>query len=319
MWHIVAVSHLELISSAHIGVHIWTDILGSRIPYCIVQAQREQRFEIHPVRIPKALPTRTEMAEILFMRIRKQIAWSILLFLSLAVACDSAQTESPASSENIIARMTQAGEHNHIHFQPYVVTRDYKLFDKEAMVPTSEVIAELTFVPPYLKSYAIRHTHGTSMGESIVRRMLEGQMAFAKDSGSTDISQGNYDFRFIREEILNGHYCYVLELLPRRKAKNLLRGNIWVDADNYLIHRVEGEPVKSSSWWLRDVRIVLLFSYVGEMWMQTSSESTANVRIVGQYKMTSQDVSYKIGQPSPARSTAQAALFPDAEPETSIP
>src|ERR1700674_1197896 len=178
----------------------------------------------------KAIPTRIEMAEILFMRIRKQIAWSVLIFLASAVAFASAQTESSAPTENIIAQMAQAGESNHTHFRPYVVTRNYKLFDKEAMVPTSEVIAELTFVPPYLKSYAIRHTHGTSMGESIVRRMLEGQMAFAKDSGSTDISQGNYDFRFIREEDLNGHYCYVLELHPRRKAKNLLRGNIWVDA-----------------------------------------------------------------------------------------
>src|SRR5450631_2611677 len=145
MWHVVAVSPLELVSSAHICVHIWTDIPGSRIQYCIAQAQREPRSEIHPAQIPKSLPTRTEMAEILYMRIRKQIAWSILLFLTSAVACDSAQTESPASSENIIARMTQAGEHNHIYFQPYVVMRDYQLFDKEAMVPTSEVIAELTF------------------------------------------------------------------------------------------------------------------------------------------------------------------------------
>jgi hypothetical protein len=149
--------------------------------------------------------------------------------------------------------------------------------------------------------------------------MLEGQMAFAKDSGSTDISQDNYDFRFIREEDVSNHRCYVLELLPRRKAKNLLRGEIWVDVNTYLIHRVEGQPVKSSSWWLKDVRIVLLFGYVGEMWMQTSSESTANVRIVGQYEMTSQAVSYNIDQPSPARSSAQATFFPVVEAEAPIP
>jgi hypothetical protein len=259
------------------------------------------------------------MAEILFMGIRKQIAWSVLLLLTSAVAGDSAQTESPVSTESIIARMATAGEHNHLHFHPYVVTRDYKVFGKEAMIPASEVIAELTFVPPYLKSYAIRHTHGTSMGESVVRRLLEGQIAFAKDSGSTDISKGNYNFQFIREEVVNGERCYVLELLPRRKAKNLLRGDIWVDADTYLIHRIEGEPVKSSSWWLRDVRVVLLFGYVGDMWMQTSSESTANVRIVGQYKMISQDLSYNFDQPSPGRSSAQAAFFPDVEFETPIP
>ena len=135
--------------------------------------------------------------------------------------------------------------------------------------------------------------------------MLEAQMAFAKDYGSTAISKDNYDFRFIREDEVNGHHCYMLELLPRRSAKNLLQGNIWVDAKTYLLHRVEGEPVKSSSWWLRDVRIVLLFGYVGEMWVQTSSESTADVRIVGRYKMISQVVSYRIDRPAPVSSSAK--------------
>ena len=253
------------------------------------------------------------------MQTPRQIEWSVLIFLASTVACASAQTESPVLTENIIAQMAQAGEDNHSHFRPYVVTVDYKLFGKEAVVPASEVIAELAFLPPYLKSYAIRDVIGIHIGERIVRRMLEGQMAFAKDSGSTDISQDNYNFRFIREDDVNGHHCYVLELLPRRKSKNLLHGNIWVDAKTYLLHRVEGEPVKSSSWWLEDVRIVLLFGYVGEMWMQTSSESTADVRIVGQYKMISQVVSYQIDQPSPMHSSAQAAFFPHAESQSLIP
>jgi hypothetical protein len=253
------------------------------------------------------------------MRTREQIAWQVPFFLVLSVACASAQTKKLISTENIIAGMAQAREDNHTHFRSYIVTRDYKLFGEEMTAPTSEVIVDLTFAPPQLKSYAIRQTNGTATGERIVRRMLEGQMAIAKDSGSTDISQDNYAFRFIREEDVNGHHCYVLELLPRRKAKNLLHGIIWVDAKTYLLHRVEGEPVKSSSWWLRDVRIVLLFGYIGEMWVQTSSESTADVRIVGQYKMISQDVSYKIDQPSPVRSSAQAAFFPDAGSESGIP
>jgi hypothetical protein len=253
------------------------------------------------------------------MRTWKQIASSVLFFLAAGVVCGSAQTESPVPTANIIARMARAGEQNHFHFRPYVVTRDYKLFGKERLIPTSQIIAELTFDPPYLKSYAFLQTNGSSMGATIVRRMLEGQMAFAKDSGSTDISQGNYDFRFIREETVNGHRCYVLELIPRRKAKNLLRGNIWVDEKTYLLHRIEGEPVKSSSWWLRDVRIVLLFGDIADMWMQTSSESTANVRIVGQYKMISQDVSYKIDQPLLNRSSVEAGIIPNAEAHVPIP
>src|ERR1700674_2490129 len=107
------------------------------------------------------------MAEILFMRARRQIAWPVLIFLASTVAWASAQSESPLLTENIIAHMAQAGERNHDHFRPYVVTVNYKLFGKESVAPTSEVIAELTFVPPYLKSYAIRNVNGTHMGEGI--------------------------------------------------------------------------------------------------------------------------------------------------------
>ena len=140
------------------------------------------RFQINPARLTKAPQTSPDTVEILFMRNWKQIAWSVLIFLASAAAFASAQTESPVSTENIIANMAQAGKHNHAQFRPYVITVDYKLFGKETVVPDSDVIAELTFAPPYLKSYAIQDVNGTHMGERIVRRMLEAQMAFAKDS-----------------------------------------------------------------------------------------------------------------------------------------
>jgi hypothetical protein len=88
----------------------------------------------------------------------------------------------------------------------------------------------------------------------------------------------------------------LLELLPRRKDKNLLRGRIWVDTTTYLPHRTEGEPAKALSWWLRDVRIALVYGDVGGMWLQTTSESTASVRLFGQHTMLSRDLEYKISE-----------------------
>jgi len=88
--------------------------------------------------------------------------------------------------------------------------------------------------------------------------------------------------------------CYLLELLPRRKDHNLLRGRVWVDATTYLVRRIEGEPAKSPSWWLRDVRIAFGYGEVGGMWLQTASEVTVNVRIVGPHTMVSRDVKYRI-------------------------
>src|SRR5687767_5093524 len=101
-----------------------------------------------------------------------------------------------------------------------------------------------------LSTYVIQESSGAGLGEKIVRRMLDSETEALKDYHSTDFSDANYEFRFIREEMFDDHSCYVLELLPKRKAKNLLRGHIWVDTVSYLLHRVEGSPAKSPSWWL---------------------------------------------------------------------
>jgi len=134
------------------------------------------------------------------------------------------------------------------------------------------------------------------LGARIVGRMLESEAEIAKNYGSTDLSPSNYDFRFIREEKLEGQHCYVLGMYPKRQDKNLLSGNIWVDAGTYLLHRTEGEPAKSLSWWVRDVHMEFLYGDVEGMWLQTASEATATVRILGQHTIVAQDVKYNIDE-----------------------
>ncbi len=224
---------------------------------------------------------------------RRGILWLPLLCLFAMVACASAQTGGAVPSvETIVARMAQARDQNRVRFRPFIVTRDYKLFGKERYKTKAEVIADVTFVPPDSKTYAVQQARGTGLGEAIVRRMLESEAEVARDYRATDISPDNYDFRFIRVEDVGGHRCYMFELLPKRQDKNLLRGNIWVDADSFLLQRIDGQPAKSLSWWLRDVRIALLYGEVGGVWLQTTFEATANVRLLGWHTIVSRDVKY---------------------------
>jgi hypothetical protein len=237
-----------------------------------------------------------------------QFGCSIFLYFTVATSI-SAQGQSTVPTNNVIAQMVQAQTANRIHFRPYIVTRDYKLFEGENPNRVkSSVVAEITVVPTESKVYSIKNTDGSGWGETIVRRILDGEVALAKDSASTDITPDNYDFRLVREDQLSGQRCYVLELVPRRQSRNLLRGTIWVDAKTYLPYRVEGIPTKNPSWWLRDIRIVLLYGPVGEMWLQTSSEATANVRIIGRSSMISRDVKYQIGEFTPGAPLTQTVF-----------
>ncbi|MBZ5677277.1 MAG: hypothetical protein LAP61_23780 [Acidobacteriia bacterium] len=212
-----------------------------------------------------------------------------------------AESGAVPAVEAILARMAQARSENRTRLRPYSVIRDYKLFGTERQTSKAEVIADVTFVPPDVKRYAIRQASGMGLGEKIVRQMLDHETDIVKDYGSTDLTPSNYDFQFVREDRLDGQRCYVLEMTPKRKGKTLLRGHIWVDASTYQLRRTEGEPGKAPSWWLRDSRIVLTYGDVGGMWLQTSSESTANVRFVGPHTMVARDVEYKFSELTASR------------------
>jgi hypothetical protein len=225
---------------------------------------------------------------------RQRIMWMLFLYLGGA-ACISAQTASTIPPiEAIIAGMALARAENQARFRSYIVTRDYELFGKERAKTKSHVIADISFVPPATKKYTIQKANGASFGEIVVRRMLKNEVEIAQDYTSTDFSPDNYDFRFILEGNLGGQRCYLLALIPKRKDKNLLQGKIWVDAGTYLPLRIEGEPVKPPSWWLRGLHIELAYGEVGGMWLQTALEATAAVRIFGPHTMVSRDVKYQL-------------------------
>ena len=225
---------------------------------------------------------------------RQGILWVLFLYLVVVTCASALATSKTPPIETIIACIAQARAENQTRFRSYIVTRDYKLFGKNRAKTESQVIADITFVPPATKQYAIQKTDGTGFGETIVRRMLTSEVEIAKDYASTDFSSDNYDFRFILAENVGGRRCYLLELLPKRKDKNLLRGNIWVDAETYLPRRIEGEPVKTPSWWLRNLHIELSYGEVGGMWLQTALEATAAVRILGPHTVVARDVKYQL-------------------------
>jgi hypothetical protein len=96
----------------------------------------------------------------------QRIICVLSLYLGRAT-CASAQTES------IIAGMAQA------RFRAFIVIRDYKLFGKERAKAKSQVIADISFVPPATKTYTIQTTNGSGLGETIVRRMLRSEVKIA--------------------------------------------------------------------------------------------------------------------------------------------
>ena len=206
---------------------------------------------------------------------------------------------SSGDLQHILEQMEAVQVHNPARFRPYVLTRQYRFYQADGREaqhdPKSEVLAEVTFTPPNVKTFDILETHGSGRGASVVKHMLEGESDLSKDISRNEISRANYNFTLLGESAVEGRQCYVLGLEPKREDHVLFKGRAFIDAENFHILRVEGQPAKSPSWWLKSSYVVLRFAEVAGLWLPVATEGTGEVRIFGRFTLASQKVGLRLG------------------------
>ena len=221
----------------------------------------------------------------------------VLVFLATVASWSQEPSASSSSTAEvkppdlnlILQRLEDVQHQDPAESRPYEVTREYKVFRGYDKQPTSEVMAQINFVPPDVKTYKITQAQGNSRGEKIVRELLDRETESAKKGPGSEISRMNYDFVFLRQENFVVPE-YVLRVVPKRKDKYLLRGQIWVDASTFHIRRIEGVPAKSPSFWIKDIHITLQYAELGGMWVPVSFDAIATVRLLGQFTLAGLNV-----------------------------
>lgn len=205
-----------------------------------------------------------------------------------AISLSSIAIAQQPDVNTIVSKLTQAQLANRERLKAYMLTRTYQVYNGDEQKPKSVITAEVSYVPPQQKDFKVQQSTG-GMAERVVRKALEHEVKMTKDPKATQIDADNYDFEYQGSQKIWGHDCYVLKLIPKRETKDLLKGTIWVDAQRFLIRRVEGQPAKDPSWWVNDVKVALTFDEVEGMWLQTSTDAHAHVRFAGAYRMVSKD------------------------------
>lgn len=217
---------------------------------------------------------------------------------SLAALNQDAPKQSPnANLSTIVARMEAAQTANPARSQPYVLVRQYRFYQgaQVAEDAKSEVMAQVSFTPPNVKTFDILETRGSGRGTSVVKHILENESELSKDVSRNEISSKNYAFSLLGESTVDGRRAYILGLAPRRDDHSLLRGRVYVDAENFRILRTEGQPAKSPSWWLRSSYVILRYAEVEGLWLPVATEGTGEVRMFGRFMLNSQKVSVQVG------------------------
>ena len=217
---------------------------------------------------------------------------ALIAALCSMIAAQQQTTAQSASLDYVVDAM-QRVQASGRPLLPYVLIREYQL--SGANKPSSNVVAQVDFMPPSSKNYRIQKSSGNNRGEQVVRRLLDHEVQATSDvvNSKTALSRDNYEFTSMGETSLDGQACYVLGLMPKRKDNELISGQAWVDKSSYRVLRIEGDLVKSPSWWLKKVHIKLNFADLSGNWLQTNMEAVADVRIVGRHTLTSKLLDYR--------------------------
>ena len=197
---------------------------------------------------------------------------------------------APPNLNSILDSLERTEEQNPALSRPHEVTREYKVFQGDDPKPISDVMTQISFTPPDIKTFKITDAQGSPRGKKIVSAILDQEVASAKEGHQRDISRSNYDFVFLREQDFGMVPEYVLHIIPRRKEKGLLLGDIWVDAKTYRIRQIIGVPLKTPSFWVKDLHITVQFADVNGMWIPVSVDAIATIRFLGIYSLSGLDV-----------------------------
>lgn len=218
-----------------------------------------------------------------------RVLMTVLIMVAAAPLVCRAQSE-PMKVEQIVSRMEQARSAERDRNPGYTVTREYQLAPAGAPQPSSEVVAQVSFIPPSDKEYVIVKAEGSSRGAGIVRKVLDHEAAMAGHTKPYEVSAENYDLVLVGRETIDGHDCYVLQLSPKREAVELVRGKAWVDARDFQIRRIDGETAKSPSFWIKNVHVTINYGHVNGVWLETSTQAVADVRFAGPHILKSKEL-----------------------------
>jgi hypothetical protein len=212
-----------------------------------------------------------------------------LLVVALASLVCGAQSGT-LTLDQIVSRMQQARTADRDRGVGYTVTREYQLAPQGATRPMSDVVAEVSYIPPGEKQYVIVKSEGRERGTAIVRRVLDHEAAMTAHWQPYALTPQNYDFALVGRDAIDGHDCYLLQLSPKREAPELVRGRAWVDANDFEVRRIEGETAKNPSFWVKNLNLTINYAQVKGVWLETSTQAVAEIRFAGPHVLKSQEL-----------------------------
>lgn len=218
-----------------------------------------------------------------------------------------AQAGNWGSADQLFSEVAQRNQMRDSELRKYSVVRTYEIDGASGrMQGESTVLMRYEFPRP--KSFQVLSERGSRVIQAMVFRPLrehEAETSKGSEKARSAITPANYRVEPAGEADLDGRHCYLLRAIPRRRDKYLFRGTLWIDAQDLAIARIEGQPAKLPSFWVRKVQFVRRYRKAGDFWLPAEDTSVSDVKLFGSHTLTIRYSDYVLGDK--ARDLADAS------------
>jgi hypothetical protein len=221
----------------------------------------------------------------------------------------STATPSALTAAEIVQLMerhnrTQADELKH-----YRAIRHYQVeYRGFAASVAARMDVEVNFDAATGKNFRIVSQSGSKLlCNKVLKKAMDSEKEASQDKDATALTPANYKFELTGSESLGGRPTYIMHVEPLTQSKFLYRGQIWVDATDFAVVKIEAEPAKNPSFWISRPQIHYRSAKTGNFWLPQNNRSETKVRVGGTAVFTIDYGTYQIGTSTPDRSAAAVA------------
>jgi hypothetical protein len=256
------------------------------------------------------------------IRFRSVVVGLLLLGWNLAVVCrllaqePNARGSSHSSqnaalpAEQVARKLQERNAQRAAALGQFNGTRVYNMqyrgfpSDRDA-----EMVVRVAYRAPDSKEFSVVSQTGSKfIIDHVFKKLLEGEQEAANEENrrNTALSTENYDFTSAGYENTPEGQQYVLNLLPKTKNKYLYRGKIWVDAKDFAVVRIEGEPAKNPSFFIKKTEVKHRYVKVGDFWLPAENHTESVIRLGGKAILSIEYKDYRIIKAAPLRGSENA-------------
>src|SRR5271163_884204 len=243
----------------------------------------------------------THASQSLNSRVRWSLCASAFLFVCLPAIAQQANLSAPLTANEVMERVTAMNELRNKALENYSSLRTYHLECHCVSHKEAVMVVRADYHAPNKKEFTVVSESGSgTVRNRVFKKLLEAEQESMREENQqrSAINLENYTFQAVDYPKTEADAFYVLDAQPRNKNKFLFRGRIWVNAADFAITRVEGEPAQNPSWWTVKTDFKRSYQKVGDFWLPESNESETKVRILGTAVLTISYGKYQITETS---------------------